>query len=240
MLKFIIRLDDACPYMDKKNWDRIENILDSFNIKPIVGIIPDCKDKKFLEYPIIEDFWTKDAIRWQKKGWIIAQHGLNHSIDEKIRTEYIGKSYDEQFKNICEGNKILKGHNINPICFFAPAHTFDDNTIKACKNSSFFKFISDGVSFYPYEKNGITFIPNVFDTPHHLFPFGVYTFIYHPNEMKENDFTYLTNFLTKYNKHFVDDYEELLSKYKNRNKNIFDLLLYFSISLFRKVKGTKR
>ena len=38
MGKFIIRLDDACPTMDKKR-DKIEKILNELNIKPLVAII---------------------------------------------------------------------------------------------------------------------------------------------------------------------------------------------------------
>ena len=35
MLKYIIRLDDACPNMKKDNWERVEKLLDKYNIKPI-------------------------------------------------------------------------------------------------------------------------------------------------------------------------------------------------------------
>ena len=62
MLKYIIRLDDACTRMNKKNWDRIEKLLDKYNIKPIVGIIPDSKDEAFLKFPYIEEFWKNYAI----------------------------------------------------------------------------------------------------------------------------------------------------------------------------------
>ena len=58
MLKFILRLDDAAPTMNKEKWDKIEKILDKYNIKPIVGIIPDNKDLEF-NYPIIENFRQK-------------------------------------------------------------------------------------------------------------------------------------------------------------------------------------
>lgn len=32
MLKYIIRLDDACPNMKKDNWERVEKLLDKYNI----------------------------------------------------------------------------------------------------------------------------------------------------------------------------------------------------------------
>ena len=140
MLKYIIRLDDACPEMDEKKWQKIEELLDKYEIKPIVGIIPDNKSEEFI-YPKIDDFWNKYAKKWQKKGWIIAQHGFNHSLNKDIRTEFKGKKYKEQEEILNKGYKKLVSQGIYPTCFFAPAHTFDKNTIKACRNLNYYKFI---------------------------------------------------------------------------------------------------
>ncbi|MBI5997589.1 DUF2334 domain-containing protein [Clostridium perfringens] len=236
MLKFIIRLDDACENMKEDNWIKIEKILDKYNIKPIVGIIPDNRDKEFV-YGIIKNFWEKYPIRWQEKNWIIAQHGLHHNLSKTIRTEYKGKTYEEQKENLKVGNKILKDNGINPRCFFAPAHTFDNNTIKACKDLNYFDFISDGYAFYPYLDKGMFFVPSIFDTPHKIFPFGIYTFVYHPNNMKKSDFENLEKFIKKHKKEFNLDYDKILEKYSNRKRNIFDKMLYILISLFRKVRG---
>lgn len=54
---YIIRLDDACEKRDIKKWDRIEKILDKYNVKAIVGIIPNCKDPDMDKYLIDDDFW---------------------------------------------------------------------------------------------------------------------------------------------------------------------------------------
>lgn len=240
MAKYIIRLDDACPNMKKNNWEKIEKILDKYNIKPIVGIIPNCKDKEFKKYPIIESFWEDYALKWQQKQWIIAQHGLNHDLDENIRTEYRGKTYEEQKNNLIQGNRILKEHNIQPICFFAPAHTFDDNTIKACVDLKYFKFISDGVAIYPYKYNNMFFLPNIFDTPHKILPFGIYTFVFHPNNMVESDYKYLEKFIISNIDNFDINLNDILEKYKNREKNIFDKFILFLINTMRKIKGIKR
>ena len=43
--RYLIRLDDACPQMHHEKWNKIEEIFDIFDIKPIVAIIPDNKDK---------------------------------------------------------------------------------------------------------------------------------------------------------------------------------------------------
>lgn len=46
MRKYLIRLDDACPTMDAKKWQRIEDVFDTYGIRPMVGIIPANKDPK--------------------------------------------------------------------------------------------------------------------------------------------------------------------------------------------------
>lgn len=239
MLKYIIRLDDACPNMDKNKWERVEKILDNYKIKPIVGIIPDNKDPEFKS-PLIENFWTNYAQRWQNKGWLIAQHGLHHNLSKIVRTEFSGKNYEEQYEIIQNGYNILKKHGINPECFFAPAHTFDDNTIKACKNIEGFKFISDGYAFFPYKYKEMLFFPNIFDTPHKISNRGVFTFVFHPNNMQESDFEYLENFIINNQEKFSVNIDELIQKYGNRKRNVWDKGIYVLINLYRKIKKTER
>lgn len=236
MLKYIIRLDDACPTMNKEKWDKMEKLLDKYNIKPIVGIIPDNKDPEFNN-EFISSFWEKYPLTWQKKDWIIAQHGLNHNLSKEVRTEFKNVEYEEQLNILRKGQAILKEKNVNTSCFFAPAHTFDDNTIKACVDLGCFDFISDGYAFYPYEYKNMMFLPSVFDTPHKISMFGVFTFVYHPNKMENSDFEYLEEFIKKYKTEFNVDIIEVIKKYKGRKKNIFDYILTLAINIFRKLRN---
>ena len=240
MPKYIIRLDDACPNMNKDLWDKTEEFLNRHSVKPIVGIILDSRGKEFTKNGTIEYFWTSYALRWQNNGWIIAQHGLHHDLNESVRTEYAGKPYGEQRENLEEGYNILSEHGITPVCFFAPAHTFDDATIQACRDMNCFKFISDGVALYPYRYKDIMFLPNIFDTPHKILPFGIYTFVLRPNNMKNEDFEYLENFIKNNSEKFDCNPEILLQRYKNRHRSLFDRVINFLICLYRKIKGTKR
>lgn len=240
MLSFIIRLDDACPNMNKEKWDKVESILNKYSIKPIVGIIPDSQDKEFKKYQKIDNFWQKYAKRWQDNHWIIAQHGLHHNLSKKVRTEYAGKNYEDQVKNLETGYNILRKHGIRPTCFFAPAHTFDANTTRACRELGFFKYISDGVASYPYKKNGMVFLPNIFDTPHKILPFGVYTFVFHPNKMEENDYVYMESFISENVDKFNPNIDEIIERYSKRRRNILDLCLGLAIKIFRVIKRTER
>lgn len=112
---FILRLDDACPYMDVDKWNRMEQLLDKYSIKPLVGIIPSCEDPKMKSiYSKDEHFWEKEK-RWENKGWTIALHGYQHlyvSCDGGInpvnnKSEFAGISLDEQRKKIRNGIRIL-------------------------------------------------------------------------------------------------------------------------------------
>lgn len=242
MLKFIIRLDDACEDMCEEKWSKVEHLLDKYKIKPIVGIIPENKDKSF-NYKKIDDFWNKYALKWQKKGWIIAQHGLNHkyhyyiSGKKKIRTEFFGLDYDTQYNMLAKGYKILKENNITPTCFFAPNHTFDKNTIKACKTLNCFKFISDGIAQYPFKYNEMLHFPNIFDTPHKILNNGIYTFVFHPNNITDENLINLEKFIIKYNNCFDINLDEIIKKYQKRKRNIIDYSLSIMIKIYRKLKG---
>ena len=75
MKKYFLRLDDACPKRDRAKWDRMEFLLDKYDVKPLVGIIPRCKDPEFEKYATDENFWTNRVPAWRKKGWIFFKKG---------------------------------------------------------------------------------------------------------------------------------------------------------------------
>lgn len=83
MSQYIMRLDDASEYMDVEKWQRMEDLLDKYHIKPIVGVIPDNQDSDMVGvYPKDEQFWKK-VQRWKEKGWIIALHGYTHVFETR-------------------------------------------------------------------------------------------------------------------------------------------------------------
>ena len=53
----LIRFDDIAPNMNWEMMDRCQNLLDTFNIKPVVGVIPNNKDNELLNFPKRESFW---------------------------------------------------------------------------------------------------------------------------------------------------------------------------------------
>ncbi|MBQ7670539.1 MAG: DUF2334 domain-containing protein [Clostridia bacterium] len=222
--RYIFRLDDACPQMNVDNWDRIEKLLDAYGIKPIVGIIPDNKDS-FFGNGYYERFWER-ALEWKNKGWTIAQHGLHHLIKEAdTRTcfqkvvekdsEFVGRSLSEQKEMLLRGYEIMKQKCCEPTCFFAPCHTFDSVTVEAVKELGLYDFISDGYSAHAYKKNGVVFIPWMFDAPHKLR--GVQTFISHPNFLTDEDYRIFEDFFIKYKHDFIVPADLLADKNNIKN-----------------------
>lgn len=228
MSKYIIRLDDACEKMDIEKWNRMENILDKYGVKPLVGVIPNCQDKMMDSYAVDEKFWDK-VKRWEKKGWEIALHGYNHVYSTKCgginpvnqRSEFAGESLEIQKVKIKKGIKIMREHDVNPKVFFAPSHTFDENTLRALKEESNINIISDTIANDIYFKDGFYFIPQQSGRVRKL-PFRIVTFCYHPNMMNEAEFEYLDNFIKVYVRHF-EQFSNIVMK--NRVLSFCDKIL---------------
>ncbi|WP_373132251.1 DUF2334 domain-containing protein [Ruminococcus sp. Marseille-P328] len=227
MSKYIIRLDDAADRMDCQKWSQMERLLDKYDIKPLVGVIPNCKDKMMDIYDVDPDFWNK-VHQWEDKGWTIALHGYEHvycTDDGGInpvnkRSEFAGLSLENQKHKIKNGVEIFRNHGLEPKVFFAPSHTFDLNTLEALKQESNISIISDTIANKPYSQYGLTFVPQQSGRVRKL-PFNVVTFCYHPNMMEEKEFIYLERFFEKY--------KELFSNFpiykETKRKTLFDLIL---------------
>lgn len=203
---YIIRLDDASDYMDVARWQRIENLLDKYEVKPLVGIIPENHDPKCVGvYGRDEKFWSK-VKSWERKKWTLALHGWHHVYTTKCvginpagtKSEFAGIPFERQCMMIREGMEILKVHDVVPTVFFAPSHTYDRNTIEALRKESNIRIISDTVSNDVYVKWGFHFIPVQISTPRKV-PFKITTICLHPNTMNDLSISALDSFLVEYN-----------------------------------------
>ena len=207
---FFIRLDDASDKRNMDKWNKIEALLDEYQIKPLVGVIPNNQDKDFSDYPVDDNFWGR-VKEWEKKGWTIAVHGWNHVFltengglnPVNTRSEFAGVPLEEQKKKIRNAIKVFHEKGVEPRVFFAPAHTFDENTLIALKEESNIRVISDTISNRPYYKYGFTFVPQQSGRVRRL-PFHTVTFCYHPNNMNEDDFRELRSFIHKHRNRFAD------------------------------------
>ena len=217
----LIRLDDIAENM---NWDlmeKVEKLFDKYNIKPVLGVIPFNKDSELLSYPKKNDFWAK-VKNWENKGWEIAMHGLTHVYDSDTkkkdyfkyggRSEFFGHPLEKQISKIEDGLKKFKDENIKIKCFFAPNHTYDENTFAALKKSGINEII-DGYGLMPYVKNDIKFIPQLFYKIYFL-PFGIQSTQIHLNYWKQDDFDNFENFIKK-NSNKIITYDYAIKKQSN-------------------------
>lgn len=244
--KYLIRLDDACPTMDKAKWQRIFDILDSNGVRPMVGIIPHNEDPKQEINAPDEDFWNK-AKQWQQKGYAIALHGYNHCyISDKgldglnplwSRSEFAGVSLGIQKQKIQEGLEILSKHGLNPEYFFAPSHTFDRNTLNALKECTNIRVISDTIATRPYKKGDFVFLPQLGGHCKEMMISGIWTFCLHPSAMTDANFDALELFLRHHKKEFIGFDELDLSNLKR--KNWLGRLLSWAYFTQRKIRGIK-
>ena len=128
--KILIRFDDITPTMNFEQWDTAYNILKEAGIKPVLGVVPDCRDESIIEDDYHDVFWDW-LINVQKEGYKIAMHGYTHVYDSKKRglvttrrkSEFAGHTYEEQYSRIKEGKKNLNDHGIFTDTFFSPGHS---------------------------------------------------------------------------------------------------------------------
>jgi len=208
--KYIVRFDDACSTMDNSKWQKIEDLCDKFDIKPIIAVVPNNKDSKLIKDKIDNNFWDK-VRKWQNKGWHIALHGYDHVYISKEsglvpfnhKSEFAGLSLAEQILKIQKGIRIFKKEGIDTNIWVAPSHTFDENTLKALKEHTNIQIVSDGVALFPFKKYGFNWIPQQL-WHYRTMPFGIWTCCVHPNEMDDNEYLALENFVSKNHKSFVD------------------------------------
>tara|TARA_Y200000002_G_scaffold337693_1_gene306598 strand:- start:1380 stop:2132 length:753 start_codon:yes stop_codon:yes gene_type:complete len=226
----LIRIDDIAENM---NWDLMEKcevLFDKYNIKPVLGVIPNNQDKELMSYPKRGNFWDK-VRQWKNKGWEISMHGYSHLYDQTTnKKDYFGHGGNSEFfghKLEIQKDKIEKGlekfnnEKIKIRSFYAPNHTYDVNTLKALKECKINNII-DGYGLMPYSKEGLQFFPQLFHKII-LLPFGIQCTQIHLNYWKENEFNSFENFIEKNNKKVIT-FEDAILKINN---SIFYKLLNF-------------
>lgn len=186
--KILIRFDDICPTMDYEQWSRAIEILRKYKIKPLLGVIPECKDPELQIENVHHDFWNYIK-KLQQDGYTLAMHGCFHVYDIKAqgivnsvhRSEFAGHPYEVQLKKIEYGKKKLEDHGIFTDIFFAPSHSYDENTLKALAANGF-RFVSDGKSRKAFVRNGIMCIPCRAGGCPKIRKSGYYTAVFHTHE----------------------------------------------------------
>lgn len=171
-MKIAVRLDDITPDMDWERFFKFKALLDQYQVKPLVGVVPDNQDEHLIKKnqravsdQIPEDFWAYIR-KLKEEGWVVAMHGYRHIYTTRKGgifplnnfSEFAGVPFEEQRNMLEEGRRILGSKGIETDIFMAPAHSYDNHTLKALKETGF-RALTDGFGTAPYCWRNLVFYP---------------------------------------------------------------------------------
>ena len=243
MAKYLIRFDDINSRMDWNSFFTIKKVLEKYNIKSILGVVPKCEDAFLHVSKPIPDFFG-NLRRFALYGDVIAQHGYKHIYDSRSKgfygntnnSEFSGHSYKKQLLKLSKGKDILEKESLWEPIFMAPNHSFDANTLKALKKLGF-RIVLDGFSLFPFKKNGLFFVPQIFSKPLPKFMPGISQLCIHINTISKKELNQLILFITKNHNNFLKLEETI---YKNYFPQFFEhLFISIFIRSFRLIKKIK-
>ncbi len=205
---YLVRFDDICPTMDWESWDKVEKVLISEGIRPILAVVPDNRDENLIFGKENEHFWLK-VRTWKKMGWSIAIHGYQHLYQTNDSgllglnkySEFSGLSYEQQSKKLQKALKIFESHDVKPNLWVAPAHSFDKVTVRVLSDLGI-EVISDGFFKRPVKYMNMIWIPQQLWKFRH-FRSGIWTVCYHVNGMKKEELERICSDLNQYNESII-------------------------------------
>lgn len=217
-------MDDITPDMDWDNFNFFRKLFKETGITPLLGIVPDNRDPKLSCSVAREDFY--EVMKGlQNEGYSLAMHGFRHMYTTKSGgifplnnySEFAGIPYDRQKEMLMRGKEKLREHGIDTDIFMAPAHSYDNNTLRALKETGFRK-ITDGFGRAPYRYKGITFYPISFKLDRSLKQKnGVTTMVIHANTVTEKDKERYVRIFKEYGKNMISYSEYLKMEPVTRN-----------------------
>jgi hypothetical protein len=237
---YLIRFDDICETTDLNKWNLLKKIIYKYDIKPLLGVVPNNKDSKLIKARPHKFFWA-EIRKYQKKGWFIGSHGLSHKLrpsDHGIIginniSEFVGLSLSKQKLMIEQALSIFRKNGINVDFWMPPAHGLDITTLQALKINNI-KVISEGLYHRPIERENVIFVPQQLWKPRKMF-FGFWTISIHSNNISMKEINDLENFI-KENKEKIKSLDYVLSA-KIKKYNLLDFL--FSLLLLSLIRFKK-
>lgn len=206
--QYLLRVDDLCPTIHARRWERVRLMIEEFGIRPILAVIPDNQDPDLEKSRPAPGFW--DQMRqMEAAGATIALHGYQHLCVNRARSliaihersEFAGVRYEVQRDWVAAGLQILRGHGLHPRLWVAPRHSFDRNTLRAIRKEGL-RFLSDGLARVPFRRGGVTWIPQQLWSPEARSR-GIWTICVHPNSTHRSKAEELRSFLAGYAAQFT-------------------------------------
>ncbi|MGH9605101.1 MAG: DUF2334 domain-containing protein [Terracidiphilus sp.] len=206
--QFLLRFDDLCPTVSTRRWQRFQPLIEEFRIRPILAVIPDNRDYTLQLSKPDPEFWLRMRAL-ESSGASIAMHGYRHlcqSWDGSLlplhrRTEFANVDPATQREWIHAGLGILRGHGLTPKLWVAPRHGFDHNTLHALRAEGI-TVLSDGFARVPFNRGGITWIPQQLWGPVRKSQ-GLWTICIHTNTASADSIKRLHDFLLERSAQFT-------------------------------------
>jgi predicted deacetylase len=206
---YIFRMDDIAPGMDWNRFWALMQLFRRYEIKPLLGIVPDNRDPNLERCSRYPRFWETLRELVEADEIDVAQHGYQHILIHRPKasllgpsvgirkevSEFAGDPYYDQFFRIREGRRILLQQGINTSYWMAPNHSYDTTTLKALRDNGF-TTVSDGIALFPFSTNGLVFVPQTSWRPRWM-PFGVHTICLHTNTIIPHQVQQLRTFLRR-------------------------------------------
>lgn len=198
--QYLLRVDDLCPTTHAERWHRLSELIDEFDLRPILAVVPENCDPDLAVCAPDPDFW-RGMRELQAAGATIALHGYRHAcvrqgqslVPMHRASEFAGAPLEEQCLWIEAGLGILRGYGLDPRLWVAPRHGFDDNTLNALGHAGV-EYLSDGLGRVPVQRGGVVWIPQQLWRPVAKSK-GLWTICVHPNTMTDRDAAELRSFL---------------------------------------------
>ncbi len=218
--QYLLRVDDLCPTVHERRWQRLAAMISEFGIRPILAVVPDNQDAELRSSPHDPSFWARMRAM-QEAGAVIAIHGFTHECVHRgrsilpfhSRTEFSGRPLEEQREMLRAGLEMLRAEGLNPRLWVAPRHGFDWNTLTALREEGI-GYLSDGIAHRPFLRGGVVWIPQQLWAPVERRK-GLWTICLHPGSMILPAAQELRSFLTRHAAHFTS-FDRVIQDYAVR------------------------
>ncbi len=241
---YLVRIDDICPTMNWPVWAWVEVALADAGVRPILAVVPDNRDPELDVHEEEPRFW--DRVRqWQQRGWTIGLHGYQHRyetansgiVGRNSYSEFAGLPYATQLTKLRRATEIFAREAVVPDVWVAPAHSFDQNTVRALLECGV-DALSDGYSLLPHtDDHGMRWVPQQLGRFRPM-PAGLWTVCLHINSWSPAT---LRNFRFQLNSYRerVSSLPEVLARYSRRAPRWVDRLSIETIRAARSLRGSR-
>lgn len=189
-------------------WNRIEALMISAGVSPLLAVVPDNQDSTLIVSPAVTDFWAR-VRTWVARGWTVAVHGYQHTYTSPSpglvglarQSEFAGVARDEQARRLTAACAVFQREGLPTDVWIAPSHSFDEVTLDVLSELDF-KVVNDGFFRHPYRANGLVWVPQQLSY-YRPAPPGVWTICYHCNGWTQDDLTAFADVLAHHRSRIV-------------------------------------